>query len=87
MYIVNSNLLLLCYDYQSFKVVTEVPKWAFSDTFVSEYLWRVLNNWLPITKINFNLSEPHDKEGRPGDVTTTHMADKNNVSEKSDRPI
>ena len=37
-YIVDSNLLLLCYDYQSFKVVTEVPKLAFSYTIVSKHL-------------------------------------------------
>ena len=41
-YLVDSNLLLLCallcYDYQSFKVVTEIPKSAFSGTMVSEYL-------------------------------------------------
>ena len=65
--------------------MTEVPKSVFSDTIVSEHLWRVL--LLPITKINFNLSKPRDKEGRPGDVTTTHMADENNASVKSDRPI
>ena len=37
-HIVDSNLLLLCYDYQSFKVVTEIPKSVFSDTIVSEHL-------------------------------------------------
>ena len=36
--LVDSNLLLLCYDYRSFKVVTEIPKLAFSGTMVSEYL-------------------------------------------------
>ena len=36
------------------------------------------------SKINFNLSEARNKEGRPGDVTATHMAEKN-MSEKSDR--
>ena len=34
----------LCYDYQSFKVVTEIPKSVFSDTIVSEHLWSILNN-------------------------------------------
>ena len=33
-YIVDSNLLLLYFKNQSFKVVTEVPKSAFSDTIV-----------------------------------------------------
>ena len=37
-HIVDSNLLLLCYDYQSFKIVTEIPKSVFSDTIVSEHL-------------------------------------------------
>ena len=37
-HIVDSNLLVLCYDYQSFKVVTEIPKSVFSDTIVSKHL-------------------------------------------------
>ena len=37
-HIVDSNLLLLCYYYQSFKVVTEITKSVFSDTIVSEHL-------------------------------------------------
>ena len=37
-YLVDSILFLLCYDNQSFKVVTEIPKSVFSGTMVSEYL-------------------------------------------------
>ena len=38
-YLVDSNLLLLCYDNQSFKIVTEIPKSVFSGTMVSEYMY------------------------------------------------
>ena len=41
-------------------------------------------DWLSITKINFNLSS---KEGLLSDITTTHMLDKNNATKKSDRLI
>ena len=37
-YILDSNLLLLYFKNQSFKVVTEVSKSAFSDTIVSKHL-------------------------------------------------
>ena len=74
-------MLFLCYDYQNFKVVTEISKSAFSGTMISEYLWRVLNQLAAYNKIIFSLSEPRDKAGRPSDVIATHMAGKNNVSE------
>ena len=60
-----------------------MAQWFLNTCIFEEFLI----NWLPITKINFNLSEFRDKEGQPGDVTTAHMAHKNNVSEKSDRLI
>ena len=41
----------------------------------------------PLLKSISILCAPRDKERCPGDVTITHIADKNNVSEKSDRPI
>ena len=42
-YLVDNNLLFLCYNNQSFTVVTEIPKLVFSGTIVTEYLWRVFD--------------------------------------------
>ena len=45
LYIVDSKLLLLCYDYQSFKVVTEVPKSVLTQLFLNtkKNTYEVLN--------------------------------------------